>query len=89
MSDICSQSCLFFRSCSHPTDWGIAVPKTSQTSDVDSDESCKSKLGQTKSELNTLIDEISAVSLGIDLVVRRVPLFHHMLLLLIFHVSSA
>ena len=62
---ICSQSCLVFRSCSHP-DWGIAVPKTSQASDVDSDRSCKSELGQTKSELNTLIDEISAVSLGID-----------------------
>jgi hypothetical protein len=65
MSDTCSQSCLVFRSCSHP-DWGIAVPKTSQASDVDSDRSCKSELGQTKSELNTMIDEISAVSLGID-----------------------
>jgi hypothetical protein len=66
MSDTFSQSCLVFRSCSHPADWGIVVPKSSQASDVDSDESCKSELGQTKSELNTLIDEISAVSLGID-----------------------
>lgn len=33
---------------------------------MDSNESCKSELGRAKSELNTLIDEISAVSLGPD-----------------------
>ncbi|KAL3778009.1 hypothetical protein ACHAW5_003432 [Stephanodiscus triporus] len=38
-----------------------AGDETSQCSDVDSNESCKSELGRAKSELNTLIDEISAL----------------------------
>jgi hypothetical protein len=42
-----------------------SVPQTSHASDVDSDDSQKSKLKQTKSELNVLIDEIAAVSLGV------------------------
>ncbi|KAL3810793.1 hypothetical protein ACHAXA_002400 [Cyclostephanos tholiformis] len=45
----------------YPCHAGAADEETSQTSDVDSDDSQKTKLEQTKSELNILIDEISAL----------------------------
>jgi hypothetical protein len=43
----------------------VSVPQTTHASDVDGDESHKSELKQTKSELNVLIDEIAAVSLEV------------------------